>query len=132
METGSKIDSFLSKYEPSVVTNATALRKMLVNSLPGIQEQLDLSARLVAYAYGKKYSELICVIVPSKKGLKLGFNRGVDLPDPDKILRGTGKISRYVEIQSADQVRSGSLQGLLSAAIDLYHTRISSANKNAK
>jgi len=63
---------------------------------------------------------LICVIIPSKKGLKLGFNRGTELPDPDKLLQGNGKISRYVVIQSEEQINSSSLKKLLSSALAIH------------
>ena len=76
------IDHFLSGYGEEIFTRALRLRGVLLEQLPGITEQLDLSSRMVYYCYGQKYSELICVIIPSKKGLKLGFNRGVELPDP--------------------------------------------------
>lgn len=92
------IDDFLSAYDEQVVNNAFKIRELLLANLPNIIEQVDLPAKMIAYSYGTKYTELICVLIPSKKGLKLGFNRGVDLPDPKHLLIGTGKISRYVEI----------------------------------
>ncbi len=96
MQVDKKVDEFLAQYDEQVFSNAMKLRKVLFENLPDITEQIDASARLIAYCYGQKYAELICVIIPSKRGLKLGFNRGVDLPDPDNLLKGTGKISRYV------------------------------------
>lgn len=53
----------------------------------------------------------------SKRGLKLGFNRGVDLPDPDNLFKGTGKISLYVEIKSEEQIKSLFLKKLLESGI---------------
>jgi hypothetical protein len=103
MHEDKKVDEFLSQYDDEVFINATQLRKVLFKNLPGIAEQVDTSAKLIAYCYGQKYIELICVLIPSKKGLKLGFNRGVDLPDPDNLLEGTGKISRFVNIKSDKQ-----------------------------
>src|ERR1043165_1477369 len=105
-----KIDEFLSSYSEEVFTNAIKLREVLFANLPNIIEQIDLPAKMIAYCYGQKYSEMICTIIPSKKGLKLGFYKGVDLPDPDKLLQGTGKISRYVEIRSVEQIKSSALK----------------------
>ena len=62
------IDNFLSQYNDDVVTNALKLREVVMSNLPGITEQLDIPAKMIAYCYGPKYSELICVIIPSKKG----------------------------------------------------------------
>ncbi len=122
--TDEQITTFLSKYEKQVLENALKLREMLLNNLPEIIEQIDLSAKMIAYCYGQKYAELICVIIPSKKGLKLGFNRGIELPDPNKLLEGTGKISRYVNIKSAEQINSKALQVLIENALILYEKRM--------
>ena len=120
MTTDKKIDEFLSGYSDEVFTNALQLREVLFRNLPAIIEQLDIPAKMIAYCYGQKYSEMICTIIPSKKGLKLGFYKGVDLPDPGKLLEGTGKISRYVEIRSTDQIKSPAIKKLIQSALVAY------------
>lgn len=115
-----KIDTFLSNYDDKIFSNALKLRKVIIDNLPNIIEQIDIPAKMIAYCYGQKYSELICVIIPSKKGLKLGFNRGTQLPDPDKLLEGKGKISRYVEIKSDEQITSKAIKDLIRSALVLY------------
>lgn len=125
MEENNKLDAFLSQYDDQVFTNALKLRKILLENFPEIKEQIDLPAKMIAYCYGQKYSELICTIIPSKKGLKLGFNRGVDLDDPENLLEGTGKISRYIEIKSDKQIKSPAIKKLLSVALKAYKQRMS-------
>lgn len=115
------IDDFLSAYEEQVVNNAFKIRELLLANLPNIIEQVDLPAKMIAYSYGSKYTELICVLIPSKKGLKLGFNRGVDLPDPKHLLIGTGKISRYVEIQHEND--NDAIEELIISALKAYRIR---------
>lgn len=128
-QTGNNIDNFLSQYNDEVFTNALKLRELLLADLPGIIEQVDIPAKMIAYCYGQKYAELICTIIPSKKGLKPGFNRGVDLPDPEKLLEGTGKISRYVEIISEQQIRSAAIKKLLASALSAYKQRMLAVKK---
>jgi hypothetical protein len=118
-----KIDFFLSQYDESVYAHALQLREIVLANFPGVIEQLDVPAKMVAYCYGQKYSELICVIIPSKKGLKLGFNQGSKLPDPSGLLQGTGKISRYVEISGKD-IKSAALKKLLANALKAYKDRM--------
>ncbi|MBM2814104.1 MAG: hypothetical protein HW421_866 [Ignavibacteria bacterium] len=120
MTTNTNIDNFLSQYDEAVFKNALLLREVLVKNLPGIIEQIDLPAKMIGYCYGQKYEELICVSIPSKKGLKLGFNRGIELDDPAHLLEGTGKISRYVQIKSSEQITSLSLKKLLTSALTIY------------
>jgi hypothetical protein len=123
LPTESEINGFLSQYDEPVFIKAIELRDLLMANLPNITEQIDLPAKLIAYCYGQKYEDLICVIIPSKKGIKLGFNRGVDLPDPDKLLEGTGKISRYVQIRTHERINSDALKNLLSNALIMYHQK---------
>lgn len=123
MSTNEEIITFLSSYNEKVVSDALLLRKLLFAHLPDIQEQIDLPAKMIGYCYGQKYAELICMLIPSKKGLKLSFNRGSSLPDPDKLLQGTGKISRYVEIEGEKEINSPQLKRLLAAALEAYEAR---------
>lgn len=118
------INRFLSQYSEDVVIRVHELRDILMANLPGITEQLDISAKMIAYCYGQKYAELICVIIPSKKELKLGFNRGTELADPGRMLEGSGKISRYVVIHSEKQIRSVAFKKLLMSALKLYRKKI--------
>lgn len=120
MKTTNKADDFLSQYDEQVFTNATILRKVIIATLPNIIEQVDIPAKMITYCYGQKYSELICTIIPSKKGLKLGFNWGTKLPDPDHLLEGKGKISRYVEIKSEEQIKSKVIKNFLKSVLRIY------------
>ncbi len=66
---------------------------------------------------------MVCTIIHSKKGLKLGFNKGVELPDPENLLKGNGKISRYVEIHTPEDIESNALTALLKEAFYAYKSR---------
>ena len=124
-----QINDFLSRYDEVVFSNALKLREVVIASLPGITEQIDIPAKIIGYCYGQKYSELICVIIPSKKGLKLGFNRGTELPDPKGMLKGTGKISRYVEIKTDKEIKSPALKQLLASGLKAYKEIVERRNK---
>ncbi len=108
-----KVNAFLSQYDEEVYNHTLKLREILFATLPGIIEQLDLPARMIAYCYGQKYVEMICTIIPSKKGLKLAFYKGANLPDPDHLLEGKAKLSRYVEINPDKQIYSAALKKLI-------------------
>ena len=123
MTANQEVIDFLSSYPKEVCENARTLREVLLENLPGIVEQIDLPAKMIAYGYGQKYSELICVIIPSKKGLKLGFNKGTDLPDPENLLEGTGKMSRYIILKSEDQITSQAIKQLLENALEAFRLR---------
>lgn len=117
------IDKFLAQYSEGVFSNAQKLREIILKNLPEVQEQIDLPAKMIAYSYGQKYSEMICTLIPSKKGLKLGFYKGMDLPDPENVLSGNGKISRYIEIKTQEDIKVSPLTALLKEAFKAYKIR---------
>lgn len=114
---------FFSAYPAPVAGLAMVLRAAVMKHLPGAQEQIDGHANMIAYSYGQRYTDMVCTIIPSKKGLKLGFYKGVDLPDPEGWLEGTGKISRYVVIRDEQMVQSATLVALLKAGLAAYRLR---------
>lgn len=119
-----ELNDFLSHYDHEIMDYALNLRELIRSTLPEITEQIDIPAKMIAYCYGQKYSELICVIIPSRKGLKLGFNRGAELSDPKKLLQGAGKISRYVGIKSGMEINSSEIKILLTQAHKLYQEKM--------
>jgi len=114
----------LSQYDEQGFDNAIKLWEILIANLPGIIEQLDLPARMIAYFYGQKYSEMICTIIPSKKGLKLAFHKGVELPDLANLLEGRAKYSRYIGIKSDTQIYSSALKQLIEGALVAHKERV--------
>lgn len=118
-----EINDFLMQYDREVFNNAQILRKIIIKTLPDIQEQIDMPAKMIAYGYGQKYTEIVCTLIPSKKGLKLGFYDGANFPDPDNLLKGKGKVSRYIEIKSRKDINTTVLTTLLNEAFCRYNIR---------
>src|SRR5438067_2122138 len=94
------INNFLVSYDEEVQLRIEKYRKLIKKKFPEIEEQLDVPARMIAYSFGPKYADMICTIIPSKKGVKLGFYKGSELTDPKKLLTGTGKVHRHVELNA--------------------------------
>jgi hypothetical protein len=124
MQNKESINFFLSQYDKGVYSIAIQLRKIVLENLPDIIEQPDIPAKMIAYCYGRKYSEIICTIIPSKNGVKLGFYKGNELPDLYNLLEGKGKISRDVDIKSEEQIKSAAIKQLFEDAFAAYKKRI--------
>jgi hypothetical protein len=117
------VGDILSRHDDKVILLASTLRSFLLKELNGIMEMPDNSANLIGYGYGTGYKDTICTILLSKKGVKLGFYKGSELPDPKKILTGTGKVHKYVEIKTEEDISSPVLKALLDGALKAYQTR---------
>jgi len=117
------VTDILSRYDEKVALLAATLREFLLKELTGIMEIPDNSANLIGYGYGTGYKDMICTLLLSKKGVKLGFYKGSELPDPKKLLTGTGKVHKYVEIKTEDDIKSPALKALLDSALTAYEKR---------
>jgi hypothetical protein len=117
------VGDILSKYDEAIATLALELRNFLLTRLKDISEIPDSAAGIIGYGYGPGYKDLICTILLSKKGVKLGFYKGAELPDPKKLLTGTGKVHRYVEIRTAAVIKDPAVGNLLKEALTAYRKR---------
>ena len=119
-----QVDKFLSKYDTSVSDLARKVRQVVKKTVKGVIEHVDLPAKMIMYSLGPGYKGMVCTIIPSRKGVKLGFYRGVDLPDPAQLLTGTGKVHRHVVIHSEAVVERPELIKLLNAAGRVCNDRL--------
>ena len=123
----SEADVLLAAYPDAVRELADAARKALAKALPGATEGVDRSAKLLGYSYGPGYKGLVCTLLLSKTGVKLGIFRGSELPDPAGLLQGAGKVHRHVQLRSPADLERPELKGLLAAALAAFRARSSAA-----
>ncbi len=113
-----ELEDFLADYKPEVSNLALLLRDLVFEIDPEVIEQIDIPAHLLAYGYAKTYTHLMCVIILYQDYINLGFPRGVDLPDPEGLLEGTGKRARHVKIRDAAQIELPEVAALIQASAD--------------
>jgi hypothetical protein len=117
------VDTLLAAYPPGVKALALGARKLVLEALPAVEETLDTSVAVIGYGYGPGYNGLICTLILSKSGVKLGVARGVELPDPRRLLEGSGKIHRYVSFKQPSDLRRPGLNQLLKSAARAWRER---------
>src|SRR3989304_4426448 len=114
-----ELEDFLETYTPEVRNLALQLRDLVFEIDHEVIEQIDKPAYLLAYGYAKTYTHLMCVIILYKEYVNLGFPRGVDLPDPEGLLEGTGKRARHVKVYDLSQVDSPEISALIQASVEI-------------
>ena len=117
------VTDIFSRYDEKIATLASTLRKLVLSQIENAMEIPDQSINLVGYGYGTGYKDLICTILLSKKGVKLGFYKGTELPDPSNLLEGSGKVHRYVDIKTEEEIHNPALKKLLTVALAAYRKR---------
>ena len=123
MTRAAAIDELLSRYPDEVRETAAAARTLLKAALPDIEESADEAAKLIGYSYGPGYRGLLCTLILSKTGVKLGIYRGAELPDPARLLEGAGKVHRHVQLQRPEDLDRPELRRLLGSALEAWCRR---------
>jgi hypothetical protein len=94
----SSLAIFLGGYPHPVRELFLETQLLLERELPNSQQELDIPAKMLAFSYGPGYKGMICVLLPSQRGVKLSFSKGAELANKHPLLEGTGKKTRYVEV----------------------------------
>ena len=95
----SEFEAFIKDYPEPVQVIAVQLRELILSELPDTKEMVDAPSRIIAYGASTKYADLVCAIAPYPKYVNLMFSRGASMPDPDRILKGTGKKARHIRVE---------------------------------
>ena len=111
------LEEILSQASPQSQALARRAEALIRGVMPGVVQVAWPKQKIISYGVGpKKMSEHFCYIGVFKKHINLGFYYGAELPDPEGLLQGTGKLLRHVKITGEEQVDDPALQQLVEAA----------------
>jgi hypothetical protein len=117
-------DALLAGRTPKVQELAQATRRFLRQLLPGTREVVDPSAPIVAFTRGEGYAGMVCNMMLSASGVKIGIFRGSELADPYGLLEGSGKIHRHLPLAQAADLRQPGVERLIKAADKAARARL--------
>lgn len=109
----------LKEFPAPVRETAKALRALVREVLPAASEELDPSAKLIAYTFlPGTYKGLVVAIAPQRKRVNLLIARGAELAEADLggLLEGTGKKARHVKVADPAQAADPRLRALVEQA----------------
>lgn len=113
---------FLGSYPITVRNALMETREQIRYLYPEIREELDLPAKMLAFTYGSGYKDMICVLIPGQKSLRVGFPSGYLLQDHLQLLVGEGKKSRSLLITKWQKRDRRYFSELLEQAHVIYRT----------
>ena len=110
---------FLAPYDPAIRAMALDVRAYLLTIEPRATETIydAYNAVSTGYSFTGRLKECYCHVAVYPKHVNLGFNRGADLDDPQKILQGTGSQVRHITIREKSDLSGPYLKSLVRAAI---------------
>jgi len=111
---------YLASYDPHVSRLALALREIVLEEAPDAVESIVRGyAVVIAFSFtGKPLKDGFCHVVTYSSYVNLGFNRGALLPDPNRVLAGTGKLIRHITIRNEQDLNRTLIRRYLQTAIE--------------
>ena len=108
----------LGRKDPELVELFTDLRAFVLELHPAANELLYHTHALTAvFSMSEKLGDAYCMLPIYTKHVNLGFNKGTQLPDPQKLLTGTGNLIRHIPVQAASDYRNPQVKALVKAAM---------------
>src|SRR5215472_8075070 len=93
---------YLASYDFHVSRLALAVRELVLEEVPEAVESISKGyAVAIGFSFtGKPLKDGFCHVVTCSSYVNLGFNRGALLPDPNRVLAGSGKLIRHITIRN--------------------------------
>lgn len=105
--------------EQAVIALFSDLRQYILELYPDCNELLYHTHALTAvFSISEKLGDAFCHIPVYSGHLNLGFNKGTLLKDPKKLLTGTGKLIRHIDVKKPSDYRNPEVTALIQEAID--------------
>ena len=115
-----QLRSLLEKFDPKDQRLIRSVRSAVRKRLPAANE-LVYDYRtffVIAYSPTERGIEGIVSIAARVDGVRLYLMNGPQLPDPKKLLMGSGKQARFILLEAASRLKHPDVEALIAAAID--------------
>jgi hypothetical protein len=114
-----QLRSLIANFAPTHLRLICAMRRWLRKRLPTahevVYEYRDFF--VISYSPNDRGYEGVLAIRASSNGVRLYFNRGKELPDPAKLLQGSGKQTRSIDMEGASTLARPAVARLIDEAI---------------
>ena len=114
-----QLAGFLVKFEPPVAATARAALSKLRKRVPGALELVydNYNALAIGFSPSEKPSEGIFSIAIYPRWVSLFFLQGAKLPDPDRVLSGTGNQVRHIVLTETAVLDKPAVRKLMALAL---------------
>jgi len=114
-----QLESFINRFDPKEQQVIRSIRTAVRKRFPTANElAYDYTSHVViGYSPTDRGIDGIVAISARATGVALYFNQGHELPDPKKLLLGSGKQTRFVRVEAASQLAHPDVEALIVAAI---------------
>jgi hypothetical protein len=119
-----QLRSFIEKFGPDDQKLIRAVRAAVRKRFPTATELVwdNYNFFVIGYSPTERPSDSIVSIAARANGIGLCFIHGASLPDPKKLLLGSGSQTRFIRLESAERLSHPDVEALIAGAIDRAKT----------
>lgn len=121
----SRLKGFIGKFTPEHQALIRAVRRALRKRFPTAYELACDNYNFFVLGYGptERPSDCVVSMAAGANGIGLCFIQGAALPDPAKLLLGSGYQTRFIRLESTAVLARPAVVALLAAAVARARTR---------
>ena len=114
-----QLKSFLAKYTPAMHAEMKAAHAKMRKLVPGAVEMVydNWNGLVVGFGPTERASEAVLSLIVLPDHVTLCFLKGKKLPDPDKLLKGSGNIVRHYRLAALADLDKRPIRKLITLAI---------------
>jgi hypothetical protein len=126
-----QLAGFIAKFEPKERALIRSVRRALRKRLPSATELVwdNYNFFVIGYSATERPSDSVVSLAAASSGVGLSFYRGATLPDPHRILLGSGTQNRFLRLDSAKALARPEVEALISAAVAQAKTPLPSSGR---
>ena len=119
-----QLRSYINRFDPKDQKLIRSVRAAVRKRFPTANElAYDYSSHVViSYSPTEQAIDAIVAIAARADGVRLYLMQGPQLPDPKRLLMGSGGQTRFVCLEAASKLAHPDVEALIAAAID--HARV--------
>jgi hypothetical protein len=125
-EAEAELRSYINRFDPKDQKLIRAVRAAVRKRFPTANELAYDYTKFIVISYSPtdRGIDSIVSIAARVDGVRLYFMHGPQLPDPKKLLLGSGKQARFIGVDSARQLADSDVEALIAAAIEKATVRL--------
>jgi hypothetical protein len=114
-----ELRSFINRFDPKEQKLFRSVRTAVRKRFPTVNELAYNypNSVVISYSPTNRGIEAIVALAVQADGVFLYLSHGPQLPDPKNLLQGTGKQTRFIQVDAASQLGHPDVEALIVAAI---------------
>jgi len=114
-----QLKGFIAKFDSKNQALIRGVRQALQKRFPTANEIVydNYNFFVIGYGPSERPSECVVSLAAAANGVGLCFIHGASLPDPNKVLIGQGKQTRFLRLPSTGVLERPEVNALLDAAV---------------